>query len=230
MFYRCSSLYVSDDPVTGTAEIPWRIPSEGTFTSAYPQSEMFYDCAGSRSSTTLYPTVGSYKTYYTKYEPIGYKYNISTTLTNVIGDSSNPTIIRPGIATQLIFTAAEGYLLPYEITVTGATSSWNADTGILTLTNPVDNVSITISGIEKQYNYLCFTAQAADSTIGMSITGTPTVTRAFEYSTDQENWNTFTPGTTTVALANIGDKAYFRGTNASIAEDTSIYYKFAMTG
>jgi len=64
----------------------------------------------------------------------------------------------------------------------------------------------------------------------MNITGTPTITRTLEYSNDKTNWNTFTPGTTTVTLTNIGDKAYFRGLNTGLSESSSIYYQFIMTG
>ena len=78
--------------------------------------------------------------------------------------------------------------------------------------------------------YLCFTAEQANSTVEMSVRGTPTKGQAFETSTDGINWSIFTPGTTTITLANIGDKVYFRGDNTTVSESTSIYYKFVMSG
>ena len=79
-------------------------------------------------------------------------------------------------------------------------------------------------------DYLCFTAEEAGSTVAMAVYGTPTKGQAFETSTDRTNWSVFTPGTTTITLANTGDKVYFRGDNTTISESTSIYYKFVMSG
>ena len=79
-------------------------------------------------------------------------------------------------------------------------------------------------------DYLCFTAEEAGSTVAMAVNGTPTKGKAFETSTDGTNWSVFTPGTTTITLANAGDKVYFRGDNTTVSESSSIYYKFVMSG
>ena len=79
-------------------------------------------------------------------------------------------------------------------------------------------------------DYLCFTAEKAGSTVAMAVNGTPTKGQAFEYSTDGTNWSVFTPGTTTITLANTGDKVYFRGDNTTVSESLYIYYKFVMSG
>lgn len=79
-------------------------------------------------------------------------------------------------------------------------------------------------------DYLCFTAEKAGSTVAMAVNGTPTKSQAFEYSTDEINWSVFTPGTTTITLANVGDKVYFRGDNTTVSQSSSIYYKFVMSG
>ena len=73
-------------------------------------------------------------------------YTITPELTNVTGDSSNPTTIQGGSTATLHFTANSGYQLPDSVTVTGATSSWNKTTGTLTLSNPTDNVSFSVVG------------------------------------------------------------------------------------
>ena len=83
---------------------------------------------------------------------------------------------------------------------------------------------------EVPLEYLCFTAEKAGSTVTMAVNGTPTKGQAFEYSTDGTNWSVFTPGTTTITLANAGDKVYFRGDNTTVSESDSIYYKFVMSG
>ncbi len=77
---------------------------------------------------------------------------------------------------------------------------------------------------------LCFTAEQAGSTVAMAVNGTPTKGQAFEYSTDGTNWSVFTPGTTKITLAKVGDKVYFRGDNTTVNESFSIYYKFVMSG
>lgn len=77
---------------------------------------------------------------------------------------------------------------------------------------------------------LCFTAEEAGSTVAMAVNGTPTKGQAFEYSTNGTNWSVFTPGTTTITLANVGDKVYFRGDNTTVSESSSIYYNFVMSG
>ena len=78
--------------------------------------------------------------------------------------------------------------------------------------------------------YLCFTAEKAGSTVAMAVNKTPTKGQAFEYSTDGSSWSVFTPGTTTITLANVGNKVYFRGDNITVSESFSIYYKFVMSG
>ena len=61
-------------------------------------------------------------------------------------------------------------------------------------------------------NWLCFTAEEANSTVAMKANGSaPTV--SLEYSTDGNTWNPFVVGSTTVTLANIGDKMYMRATS-----------------
>ena len=60
---------------------------------------------------------------------------------------------------------------------------------------------------------LCFTAEEANSTVAMKKNGSaPTV--SLEYSTNGNTWSPFVVGTTTVTLANVGDKVYMRATNA----------------
>ena len=83
---------------------------------------------------------------------------------------------------------------------------------------------------EVPLEYLCFTAEEAGSTVAMAVNGTPTKDQAFETSTDGTNWSVFTPGTTTITLANAGDKVYFRGDNTTVSESNSTYYKFVMSG
>ena len=81
-------------------------------------------------------------------------------------------------------------------------------------------------------NWLCFTAEQANSTVAMQANGSaPTV--SLEYSTDGNNWSPFVVGSTTVTLANIGDKMYVRATstgNTRMGSYSSNYNRFVMTG
>ena len=81
-------------------------------------------------------------------------------------------------------------------------------------------------------NWLCFTAEEANSTVAMVAYGeAPTV--SLEYSTDGNTWSPFVVGTTTVTLANIGDKMYMRATsagNTGMGASESDYNEFEMTG
>ena len=79
--------------------------------------------------------------------------------------------------------------------------------------------------------WLCFTAEEANSTVAMKANGSaPTV--SLKYSTDGNTWSPFVVGTTTVTLANIGDKMYVRATSANtgMGSSSSNYNKFVMEG
>ena len=79
---------------------------------------------------------------------------------------------------------------------------------------------------------LCFTAREANSTVKMMKSGSaPTV--SLEYSTDKSTWNSFVVGTTTVTLANIGDRMWLRAVSTNSAMSASYNYNynyFVMTG
>lgn len=73
---------------------------------------------------------------------------ITSTLSNCSNASGNPTAIAKNSSTTLIFTANSGYVLPSAIVVNGASYTWDSSTGALVLSNPTDNVSITIVATE----------------------------------------------------------------------------------
>lgn len=103
------------------------------------------------STTTEYPTAK------TAFEYINSVVGISTYLltvdaSNIIQNPGNPTRITRFTPIQLKFTAKQGYYLPDDITVTNATSVWDKLTGTLTISEPTNNVSITISGMPMTYS------------------------------------------------------------------------------
>ena len=80
---------------------------------------------------------------------------------------------------------------------------------------------------------LCFTAEEANSTITMSaVDSAPTVYLETSSTGEDGSWSDFTVGSTTITLANIGDKVYFRAKqdNNVFATSAMKYNKFVMTG
>lgn len=80
---------------------------------------------------------------------------------------------------------------------------------------------------------LTFIAREANTTVSMAKVGSaPSI--SLQYSTDNGGtWNTFTVGTTTVTLANIGDKVQFRATTTNTKTSNNYdnnYNKFVGTG
>ena len=103
------------------------------------------------STTTEYPTAK------TAFEYINSVVGISTYLltvdaSNINQNPSNPTKITRFTPIQLKFTAKQGYYLPDDVTVTNATSVWDKLTGTLTISEPTNNVSVTISGVPMTYS------------------------------------------------------------------------------
>lgn len=80
-------------------------------------------------------------------------------------------------------------------------------------------------------DYLCFTANTAGSTIGMTHFGTnQTTTKPVIYvSMDNENWTEW--DYTDITLANVGDKVWMYGDNTNGVSSTNVNYSsFTMTG
>ena len=79
---------------------------------------------------------------------------------------------------------------------------------------------------------LTFVARQANSTVAMAASSGSAPSVSLEYSTDRDTWSDFIVGTTTVTLANVGDKVYIRagsGGNSGISS-TSGRNTFVLTG
>lgn len=85
-------------------------------------------------------------------------------------------------------------------------------------------------------NYLCFTAEAAGSTVSMASYQSPTIPApVLETSSDKVHWVAFVPDTTVITLSEVGDKVYFRGDNTTFgyvktSPAVNSGWKFTMTG
>lgn len=60
---------------------------------------------------------------------------------------------------------SSGYLLPDDVTISGATKSYSSSTGVVTLTNPTSTMSITASGAEPPGNKVTITTGAQTYTL-----------------------------------------------------------------
>ena len=125
LIFAANTGYNLPDNVTVTgAEFTWT-KSSGTLVLSNPTGNVSVTIAGVAISRT-----------------------ITATLTNVTAASGNATTIATGETKTLTYTAADGYVLPDTVTVTGATGVWDKDSGTLTLSNPTANVTFTIAGVQ----------------------------------------------------------------------------------
>lgn len=87
---------------------------------------------------------------------------------------------------------------------------------------------------ETPADWLCFTAEQANSTVRLDKVGSPNAI-SLETSTDGNTWSDYSwTGSTgdTVTLASVGDKVYIRAKteNQTIGSTASYYYQFVMSG
>lgn len=75
-------------------------------------------------------------------------YAITATVTN--GTATGANVIHTGETVALTIAADEGYNLPDTVTVTGASQTWNKETGTLTLTNPTGAVTVSAVCVAAQ--------------------------------------------------------------------------------
>ena len=86
--------------------------------------------------------------------------------------------------------------------------------------------------LPDENDYLCFTAEQANSTVRLNKFGTPS-TISLEYSVDKKHWTTYTwdgNNVATITLANVGDSVWWRGNNTAFSLDMNNAYYFIMTG
>lgn len=83
----------------------------------------------------------------------------------------------------IIFEASSGYSLPDNVTVTGCKYEWNKSTGKIILTNPTEDVKVTINGVAQSFNIKVVTStMVAGSSNKTTIKAGESVTLYFEPS------------------------------------------------
>lgn len=78
-------------------------------------------------------------------------YAITATVTN--GTATGANVIHTGETVALTIAANEGYNLPDAVTVTGASQTWNKETGTLTLSNPTGAVTVSAECVAESYTF-----------------------------------------------------------------------------
>lgn len=108
-------------------------------------------------------------------------YTITSVLSQVTEAEGDATSITYGGTATLTYTAKDGYELPEEVTVTGATiNSWTKSTGVLVIENPTENVTITVTGVAIAYKITTnLTNMTADSSNATTIKAGESVTLGF---------------------------------------------------
>lgn len=127
-----------------------------------------------------------------------------------------------GLGTVLVNVDAEPNLQDKLITTNGV---YHADVGYDGLG------TVTVEAVHGDFDYLCFTAVDAGSTVGMKHYGanlTATKPLIFISTDHKETWRVW--DYETITLAGVGDKVYMYGTNESIGVSENNYSQFKMTG
>lgn len=90
------------------------------------------------------------------------EYSITTTLTNCTAASGNEIIITAGNTVALTFVANDGFALTETVEVVGAAYTWDASTGILVLSNPTADITITVTATKSGYTNIIDTVGYTD--------------------------------------------------------------------
>lgn len=144
-------------------------------------------------------------------------YTITPAITNCTWNGKNPTTIASNQFTpiQLNIIKNVGWTLPTEISVSGVDAeywSWNQSTGIVTISHPQGNVTVTVNAVREVYNITTNLTNALagtgnPTTIGYGLSATLTFTFPTGYEAPADVTVTgatksWTSGTGTLVLSN----------------------------
>lgn len=95
-------------------------------------------------------------------------YAITATVTN--GTATGANVIHTGETVALTIAANTGYNLPDTVTVTGASQTWNKETGTLTLSNPTGAVTVSAVCVAASYTLEAGTYKWVDNPSDPGVT------------------------------------------------------------
>lgn len=130
-------------------------------------------------------------------------YSITSTLVGATEAIDNPNTIVVGVPTTLSFTADDGYELPDAVTVSGATYTWDSNSGLLILSDPTGNVTIEMESIVIDNCIMLLGDEGDFRVTAANVEWDGTV----EYSTDKSTWIIWDGS----AIPSSNNKLYMRG-------------------
>ena len=81
------------------------------------------------------------------------EWKVEANLTNLTADPAFPAVLAENGSFTTTLTADDGYTLPADVTVVNATKAYDAATGVLTISNPTGDVSVTAAGVSAEGEY-----------------------------------------------------------------------------
>ena len=111
------------------------------------------------------------------------EYQITLNLTNGYKESG-PTSVTEGGSATLVIKPDEGYGQPNDVTVSGATKSWDDGTGTLTLSNATGNVSVTYVAVENKLTSITLGTKKTAYILGEDFS-MPVVTAHYSVAADK---------------------------------------------
>ncbi len=114
------------------------------------------------------------------------EYSITVNETN--GSHTGASVIKESRTATLTFTHDSGYGHPEDVTVSGATKNWVRGTGVLTLSNPTGNVTVTYAAVGNELESITLSATSRAYTLGDSFVK-PTVTAQYTVAADADVTN-----------------------------------------
>ena len=147
-------------------------------------------------------------------------YSITVNETN--GSHTGASTILESRTATLTFTPTSGWGQPADVTVSGATKSWVRNTGVLTLSNPTGNVTVTYSAAANELTSITLSATSGSYTLGDAFVK-PTVTAHYTVAVDADvtssatytGYNPYATGSQTVTLSYGGKTATYTATVAA---------------
>ena len=109
------------------------------------------------------------------------EYSITVNETN--GSHTGASTIKESRTATLTFTADSGFGNPASVTVSGATQNWVRGTGVLTLSNPTGNVTVTYTAVGNELDSITLSANSGNYTLGDAFVK-PTVTAHYTLAAD----------------------------------------------
>ena len=143
-------------------------------------------------------------------------YSVTPTLTNCTWDTENATTIASNQFTpiQLDIIKNTGWTLPTEISVSGVDAeywSWNQATGIVTISHPQGNVTVTVNAVREVYNITTNLTHATKESGPSTIAYDASATLRFSFPTGYE-----APDKTAITVTGAEDFTWEKGTGTMV--------------